>query len=202
MLEKEEFVIIRIVDKEGNVHYKFELEKEELQEMEENKRKSLHFGGIEDNVEIYDMVLDEEELEEVKEEIEEIKEILAQVNSQIDETKPKSEEEKKKTRKRIFIGIACFFLFIAITGIIEGWQEDNLIKNGKQKEATVVFKLERTYYYVFPRNELDILVNGKYESIPVKQEVFDKAKMKDKFKVIIYKGKVHLDPREEYTKAD
>lgn len=197
MTEKEENVHIRIVDVDGNVHYKFDIEEEDLEDFKENNPT---MRLVSDN--IYEIEEDEKGLENLKEEVEELKRILTGINVEIDESKPKTKEEKKKTRKRILVGFVCLLLFCIVWMAVEGYQEHNRVKNGKQVEGTVVIKLQTNQSSVYPTNELYISADRKYQAVLVEQEVYDKVKRNDKFKVIIYKDKIYLDPREEKTKVD
>lgn len=76
-MSEKEVVYIRVVDKDGNLHYKFDVTEEDLEELKEN---NPNIRLVKDNV--YEIEEDEEGLEELKEEIEEIKEILQELKEE------------------------------------------------------------------------------------------------------------------------
>ncbi|MGR3779285.1 hypothetical protein ACT1UG_27350 [Bacillus paramycoides] len=198
MTEKEENVHIRIVDEDGNVHYKFDIEEEDLEDYLVNY-PNMRF--LSEN--LYEMVEDEEGLENLKEEIEEIKELLGMVRTtEIIETKPKTKEKKKRKRKRILLTFIGIIIFCLGWKAVEGYSEYYRVQNGKQVEGKVEIKLQTNQSSLYPTNELYISADHKYNAVLVEQEVFDRVKRGDTFKVIIYKDKIYLDPREEKTKVD
>ncbi|KMN39723.1 hypothetical protein [Bacillus sp. LK2] len=81
---------------------------------------------------LYEMVEDEEGLENLKEEIEEIKELLGMVRTtEIIETKPKTKEEKKRKRKRILLTFIGIIIFCLGWKAVEGYWEYHRFQNGK-----------------------------------------------------------------------
>ncbi|KIV72502.1 hypothetical protein SZ39_2513 [Bacillus mycoides] len=81
--------------------------------------------------------------------------------------------------------------------VIEGYQNDELVKNGKVKEVMVLGKHIEEEYIILKHPTLELFDNNTMKKIWVNQELYDKVYPTDKVRIIEYKGEVKLDPRYE-----
>ncbi|MBJ8107617.1 MULTISPECIES: hypothetical protein [Bacillus cereus group] len=107
------------------------------------------------------------------------------------------EAYKKKRRKKAWMYVGIFVLFCLVLSVIEGYQNDELVKNGKVKEVMVLGKHIEEEYIILKHPTLELFDNNKMKKIWVKQELYDKVYPTDKVRIIEYKGEVKLDPRYE-----
>ena len=105
------------------------------------------------------------------------------------------EAYKKKRRKKAWMYVSIFILFCLVLSVIEGYQNDELVKNGKAKEVMVLGKHIEEEYIILKHPTLELFDNNKMKKIWVKQELYDKVYPTDKVRIIEYKGEVKLDPR-------
>jgi len=107
------------------------------------------------------------------------------------------EAYKKKRRKKAWMYVGIFVLFCLVLSVIEGYQNDELVKNGKVKEVMVLGKHIEEEYIILKHPTLELFDNNKMKKIWVKQELYDKVYPTDKVRIIEYKGEVKLEPRYE-----
>ncbi|WP_242218081.1 hypothetical protein [Bacillus cereus group sp. BfR-BA-01380] len=117
--------------------------------------------------------------------------LKAYTEYELEEYIMKLEAYKKKRRKKAWMYVGIFVLFCLVLSVIEGYQNKELVKNGKAKEVMVLGKhIEGGYHPT-----LELFDNHKMKKIWVKQELYDKVYPTDKIRIIEYKGEVKLDPR-------
>ncbi|MGE7874517.1 hypothetical protein [Bacillus paramycoides] len=107
----------------------------------------------------------------------------------------KLEAYKKKRWKKAWMYVGIFVLFCLVSSVIEGYQNDELVKNGKAKEVKVLGKHIEEKYIILKHPTLELYDNNKIKKIWVKQELYDKVYPTDKVRIIEYKGEFKLDPR-------
>ncbi|MGG0763480.1 hypothetical protein [Bacillus paramycoides] len=107
----------------------------------------------------------------------------------------KLEAYKKKRRKKAWMYVGIFVLFCLVLSVIEGYQNHELVKNGKAKEVMVIGKHIEEEYIILKHPTLELFDNNKMKKIWVKQELYDKVYPTDRLRIIEYKGEVKLDPR-------
>lgn len=107
------------------------------------------------------------------------------------------EAYKKKRRKKAWMYVGIFVLFCLVLSVIEGYQNDELVKNGKVKEVMVLGKHIEEEYIILKHPTLELFDNNKMKKIWVKQELYDKVYPTDRVRIIEYKGEVKLEPRYE-----
>ncbi|MGG2015242.1 hypothetical protein [Bacillus sp. S10(2024)] len=105
------------------------------------------------------------------------------------------EAYKKKRRKKAWMYVGIFVLFCLVLSVIERYQNDELVKNGKAKEVMVLGKHIEEEYIILKHPTLELFDNNKMKKIWVKQELYDMVYPTDKVRIIEYKGEVKLDPR-------
>ncbi|MEH7051725.1 hypothetical protein [Bacillus pseudomycoides] len=112
--------------------------------------------------------------------------------------KPESEKKKKKNKKKTWIYISLCVLLFVVLSVIEGFQDRELIRNGKPMEVTVIDRQIEKEHIIFKHPTLTLYVDNELKKVWVKQETYDKALLGNKIHVIKYKGEVKLDPRYDY----
>lgn len=195
-MSEKEVVHIRVVDKDGNVHYKFDVTEEDLEEIKEN---NPNIRLVKDNV--YEIEEDEEGLEELKEEIEEIEEIkeIKEILQELKEDEVKKKENKKWSKKKKVTVFGVLFILFVVFPIIEGYQNSKLIDDGKPMEAEIIGKHVEKEKIIFTHPTLELFVDGKYDKVWVKSETYDSADFGNKVRVVKSKdGTITLDPRYQY----
>ncbi|MGF2715499.1 hypothetical protein ACQUY5_25125 [Bacillus cereus] len=107
-------------------------------------------------------------------------------------------DKRKKRKKTIIILVVCFILFIVLP-IIEGFQNEELLSNGKTFEAEIVNKHVETEKIIFTHPTLDLWVDHNYEKVWVKSETYDYSDFGDKVRIVKSKdGSIKLNPKYQY----